>query len=253
MKPLFPSKHEQLITAVLIAFTTGTLAGFSTVTLDADASSLLPAIAALAAAFLGAWTAFHLENKSRSLQKRQEQLDAANSLLYSLFEQLNIMKLFQIDHIDPHRNNPARMITMRPVLDLCSPNAKLNAEKVPYLVQTNHRHLLFTIHVMNEKFFQAIRFIEHRNVLHLKYQEAMNKVQFAAGDQVSDRDVKLAMGPMSYEMLQQATDVVIGHVDIFVERADELRASLIKAFSEIFSPQEIFNFEMLDKPTTKIK
>jgi len=249
---IFPSKNEKLITITIIGFLLGLSVGLLSALEMADRKELIPSLAALFAAFFGASTAFFLESRSRKREKRISQLDAANQLLYVLFERLNTVKLFQIDFIEPVRDDPGRMLSLQPMANYHAPESKMEAEKIAYIFQTSHKDLMFELHVVNEQFQEVVNSIRHRSNLHLNVcQPLLEQAGHRMGDAITNNDVLNAVGERNYEMLRQSTDVVIGNVDKFVERADKLRSRLILVFSEIFSKDEVFGFELLDNSLNK--
>lgn len=241
--PSIKSKLTTLIAAILLGV------GLAVVIWCWGWSNVVPHIATLIAAFLGAWTAFVLESSSRKMEKREKQLDSANRLLYVLYERLNTIKLFQIDFVNPTRNHPAQMVSMEPVLDFRAPTSEFNTQEVSFLFQTKHKQLMLSLHVANEQFNEAVKSIQIRSHFHLNiYQTLLEKAGMRAGQNISDIDIENAIGERNYQMLKQSTEAVVYNVDKFVERGDVLRANLITAFSDVFSEKEVFNFELLEEP-----
>ena len=80
----------------------------------------------------------------------------------------------------------------------------------------------------------------------------MEQAGIRADQRISSEQILQAIGERNYHMLRDATEAVVSNVDKFVERGNELRAELIKAFSSIFSSEEILNFELLEKPVANI-
>ncbi|MCK4819462.1 hypothetical protein KA005_27060 [bacterium] len=214
--------------------------------------SFITPVATLAAAFLGASTAFLLESRTRQKEKRDAQLNAANRVLYVLYERLNAIKLFQIDFVNPIRKHPAKMIAMEPCANYRAPESEFNTENLSFLLQTNHKGykaLMCELHVANEQFHETVNSIKFRSDLHLnQFQPLLEADGHKAGDPITEKDVLNAIGERRFDILNQATNVVIGNVDQFIERGNKLRGDLITAFSNIFSPEEIFAFELLEKP-----
>lgn len=240
-------KSKLLILAVVIAL--GVVLVFMVA--HQDLEDIASHISTLVAAFLGAWTAFMLESRSRKMEKREQQLDSANRLLYVLYERLNTIKLFQIDFVNPTRNHPAQMINMEPVLDFRAPISEFNAHEVSFLFQTKHKPLMLSLHVANEQFNEAVKAIQLRSHLHLNvYQTQLEKAGFRMGQELTNVDIQNAIGERNYQLLKQSTEAVVYNVDKFVERGDELRAKLISAFSDIFSEKEVFSFELLNDPVS---
>jgi len=242
---LFPSEHEKLITAIILALVSGLLFGLLVNVGDKEGEKVLSALVTLGAAFLGATVAFLLENKSRKRKERAKQLEAANSLLYMLYERLNCLKIFQKDHIDPQRENPGRMIEIRPIPNFRSPKTNFSASTVAFIFNTKYKDLMFKLHVIEEVFSESISLINIRNDLHINvYQRALEASGHNMGEPITDHDIRAAIGPMNFELLDQTTNNMIYMVDRYVAEGNEFRVELIKVFSEIFTKEEIFAFEL---------
>jgi hypothetical protein len=243
---LFPSDQERIITAVVLALVSGLLFGLLVNVGDKGGEKLLSAFVTLGAAFLGATVAFLLENRTRKRKERAIQLEAANSLLYMLYERLNCLKIFQKDHIDPQRENLGRMIEIRPIPNFRSPKTNFSASTVAFIFNTKFKDIMFNLHVIEEVFSESINLINIRNYLHINvYQRALEARGHKIGESITDHDVRAAIGPMNFELLDQTTNNMIYMVDRYVAEGNEFRIKLIKVFSEIFSKEEVFSFELL--------
>lgn len=246
---VFPTDREKLVTYVIASFLIGVGVGLAAVFDDLDSKVVIPAIATLVAAFIGAWIAFALESKSRAAEKRERDLDAANRILYVLYERLNTIKLFQIDFVNPTRDNPAQMISMGPVHDFRAPSSEFEANEVSFLFKTSYKPLMLSLHVVNEQFHEAVNAIRVRSHLHLNvYQPLLERAGYQMGQEITNVHIENAIGERNYQMLRQSTEAVVHNVDTFVERGDQLRSKLISAFADLFSENEVFMFELLDEP-----
>lgn len=262
---IFPTENEKIITGLIIAFLLGLGIGLATVfehinikdifyTLftvfeQQSIKDIIPVLGTLVAAFLGAWTAFLLESRSRKREKREQSLESANKLLYVLYERLNTIKLFQYDFVNPTRDDPSQMISMEPVLDFRTPESELDAQDISFLFQTKYKHLMLTLHVANEQFYETVKAIRHRSDLHLNIlQPLLEQAGFRLGNEISSLDIENAVGERNFHMLKQSTEVVVYNVDKFIERGVELKENLIVAFSDVFSEKELFNYILQDEP-----
>lgn len=246
---IFPSKHERTITVAILSFCMGLGVAFITSAGGAKTEDLIPAAFTLFAAFLGAWIAFSLEANARKQERREAQLEAANKLLLALSERLSMLRVFQHDFIDPVREKPGRMVDMQPVAHYREPISQLTPQTVTYLFQSKHKQLLLKLSVANEVFSAAIDTIRYRSDIHLnQFQPLLANAGFTMGQNISSEQILTAVGDRVYHTLKGATDILIEQVDRAVVGGDELRRELIEAFSELFSPKEVFSFEILDEP-----
>jgi hypothetical protein len=242
---IFPSENEKTITVAIIALVLGLLIGLFVSVGEKYVAKALSAFVTLGAAFIGATVAFLLENKSRKRKERSSHLKAANSLLYMLYERLNCLKIFQKDHIDPHRDAPGKMVEIRPTPNFRSPNTDISVNNIAFIFNTKYKDVMFKIHVVEEVFSESINLITLRNDIHINYyQRAIEASGHQSGAPLTDLDVEAAMGPMNYALLDQSTENVIYMVDRYVREGNELRVELIRVFSDLFSKEEIFTFEL---------
>ena len=210
---------------------------------------LLNSLTTLLAAFGGVFIAFSLERRTRNRERRDRELEAANRLLYSLYERLNTIKLFQIDFVDPTRDHPGQMVSMRPVFSFGAPSSTLNIQDVAFMFQTNHKEELLALHVCEQKFVETVNAIRLRSDIHLNVlQPLLEKAGYQMGAEITDVQIRQIIGDRNYEMLLDATKAVVYHVDTFIQRGEELREKLIRAFSDVFSAKEVFKFEYIEEP-----
>lgn len=246
---VFPSANEKLITSVILAACVGFGAGALAVAKGIDSAAVFGAALTLVGAFVGAWVAFSLEAETRRRVTRSQQLEAANKLLYALYERMNLLGLFQYDFIRPVRNSPGRMFEMQPVGHFRSPESRLDINDMAFLFQSGHKPLLLTLNIAEAQFQEAAAAIRMRSDLHLNtVQPLLERAGVVQGIEITGAQIREAIGDRNYHMLRDSTEVVIAQVDKFLERGDELRKGLVQAFTEEFSANEIFNFEMADAP-----
>jgi hypothetical protein len=251
---VFPTRNEKHITIVLLAFMLGSTIGFLSAVNGVGVKDYLPSVATLFAAFFGVSTAFLLEAERRKRECRMSQLEEGNKQLYSLYERLNAIKLFQVDFIDPVRDDPARMVSMKPMINFRAPEAKFDAVNISFLFQSECKSLMFDMHVVNELFHEAVSAIKARSKIHLEdYQPLIGEAGLEEGDELSKGDIKLLMGEMKFHMLEQTTDIVIMNVDKFIEEGGRLRERLTSCLSDLFSKDEVFAFELLNSEFKQVK
>lgn len=203
----------------------------------------IPALMTLFATFLGAGIAFKTQNHILEKGKRDKQLAAANTVLYILFERLNTIVQFRKDFIEPHRNKPLCHIEMLPLHNFQAPKSELKAEEIAFLFNPKYRELMVDLHVANQYFFITLNDIQLRSSLHFKYQKLIEENGVCSGQSLYETEIIEIIGERNYEALKLATKHLISDVDICVTRNYELRGKLITAFSEIFTKQEIFDFQ----------
>lgn len=246
---IFPSENEKILAAVLMSGCLGMFAGIFGASKISDTSVLLPSLATLVAAFFGAWFAYKLQDRAKRREEEKEKVERSNDLLFSLFQKLNALKMFQFDFVEPSRNDPGQMISMQPVLDFKLPDSPIKAENINYLLKTKHKQLLFDAHIEDQRFEETEKVIRYRSHLHLNYiQPAMQAAGMIDGAEYTNVQIRAAVGDLLYAQLRKATEAVIYHVDRTIESSDNLREKLIAVIKEIFPNEPIIEFVLLEEP-----
>lgn len=246
-KGLFPGRRETLYSTVVISFAIGCLLGLLVNLSVASLKEVLGAVATLVAAFGGASLAFNLEKRDRRRKDYLKELDAANRLMFALYERMNLLGIYQNKFIEPHRESPGRIIEIRPLLDFSPPESKFNVEEVPFLLSGKDKDIVFDLKVIEEVFIEAIKFIRKRNELHLnKLQPLMEAASFKPGEEVTEEDIISVFGPYNFAILKQATDNAISMTDRFIKESEEVRTKLLEILGVRFNREDLFAFEIIE-------
>lgn len=251
-RKLFPSCQEKLISVAIFAFIGGGILAFFVNFKINDNQLLLQIVATLTAAFIGAWTAFHLESKARKNEERQKRIDAANSLIYALMERSSIINYIKTDIIDPKRDDKVRFMSIEPIRDFKGPDFKILVQDISYIFQTKYRYLVVDLHIINQQFEYLIKAIRNRSDIHLdKVQPLLEKAGLKKNDMLTIDKLEEVIGNRYFNIIQTTTNSMIKSVDDFVIRIDLLQNNLINAFNDIFTEDEIFDVKVLTKSINK--
>jgi hypothetical protein len=74
---------------------------------------IISSLATLVAAFCGAWFAFLLQSKSKKEENINRQISASNRAIFTLYQRINKLRLYQREVIDPYRQHPAIFLAIR--------------------------------------------------------------------------------------------------------------------------------------------
>lgn len=199
---LFPTQHEKVLTIVILTFCFGL--GLGLVAHLELNDKFIQLGGTLAAAFLGAWTAFYLESRSRGREDRQNKLDAANSLIYALFERSSIANYLKAELLDPKRHDPLRFLSIEPIRDFHRPESKILVQDISYIFQTNYRYLVIELHVIEQRFNALVKLIKRRSELHLnEIQSKLDEAGLKEKDEVTLSQIEEIVGNKSYVILQK--------------------------------------------------
>lgn len=209
------------------------------------AKEILPTFATLIAAFLGAWFAFSLQNRSKNNEERDKKISYGNKALFTLCQRVNNLWLIQKNIIDPFREHPGIHIAMRPTLDFENDDTFLDIDGLKFLLDTKYQQLLLDLHIENQRYKTAIRLLNSRSSLHLNLvQPRLETAHVTEKQYYSIEYWKEAIGQRLYLTLQRATEDLISNVDDTVKSNIEIKDRLIEAFKNLFPGEKFLNFEL---------
>lgn len=143
-----------------------------------------------------------LQDRAKRRKETEGHVDKANELLFALFQKLNALKLFQIDSVDPWRNDPGKMIGMQPILDFKLPEAPFRPENISFLLKTKYKQLLFDAHIEEQRFETAQNVIRYRSNLHYQaVQPALHAAGIVEGQKYTATQYQAALGELLYKHL----------------------------------------------------
>ena len=212
----------------------------------------VPAAATLLAAFFGAWFAYRLQDKANVREEQASNINAANRALFTVFQQVNSLKVFQYDMIDPVRNHPMKFIAMQPVLREQHEDLQFDFSKLGFLLNTKHKQIVLDLFIEQQRFREAIKAINYRSALHIQQlQPALERAGIQEGVDYPIEALAKTLDPLLYKLLQRATEQVVYHVDRTVGSLNEVKGKMIKAFKELYPEGDFLNFELLEGPANK--
>ena len=185
-------------------------------------------------------------------EERASNINAANRTLFTIFQQLNFLKLFQRDFIDPIRNHPIIFLRMQPSLQWQLEDIQFDFANLGFLLNTKYKQIVLELFIEQQRFHEAIKVINYRSELHIK--EAQPALILAGIKEAVDypaAEITQALNPLLRMSLQRATDQVIYHVDRTVGSLYEIKEKLIKIIKELYPEGNFLNFELLEQPEKK--
>lgn len=242
---IFPSNNKKVITTGrIVSFSFGAILGFFVGAKITDTNILLSALATLVAAFLGAWTAYKLEDNKKQREYKEKCLESANNILFALYERTKALKVFQRDSINPHRDDPFKAISMMPLLDFSYPESNFNVETLLFMLCTKHSQLMLDLHTEKEFFNEAFKLIRFRSSLHFNHvQPAMESGGILEGGEYTRQQMIDTMGKRVFAQLERATDDVIKYVDRTIASSEKVKTRLVTALKELYPNEKVLNYE----------
>lgn len=245
---MFPSGNEKIISVAIFAFLLGSIFGIFSSSIITDKTIFLPAIATLAAAYLGAWAAYKLADNKKKREYTDACLQNGNRVLFALYERIKALKLVQKQSINPQRDHPLKMISMRPLLNYSYPESEFNIESLMFILGTKHKQLLLDLQNEKECFNVAFSLIKHRSELHFHHvQPAIEASGIQEGGDYTRQNFVDALGERIYAQLTQATDDLIENVDKTIESSEIIKTRLVKALKDLYPGSTILNFDFQEK------
>jgi len=244
---VFPTNHERLITFTIVAFLAGCMLVFFASASITEINILLPALATLVAAFVGAWAAYKLEDNKKKREYKEKCLEKANNILFSLYERAKSLRVFQKQSIVPHRNDPFIMISMMPMLNFSDPDSKFDVDTLLFLLSTKHSQLMLDLHTEKESFREAFKLIRFRSNLHLKHvQPAMEAGGIQLDVEYTRQQMIDVIGERIFEYLEKSTNEVVKMVDETIVSSEIIKTRLVDALKELFPEQKVLDFGFKD-------
>jgi len=248
---LFPSNNEKIITASIVSINIGLVTGLIIGSNITDKNILITSLATLSAAFVGAWLSYKLQDNAKKREITETKAQKANDLLFSIYQKLNGLKLFQVDSVEPWRGEEG-IIGMLPILDFSLPLTVINPENINFLLGTKHEKLLFDAHIEEERFKVVENIIRFRSQLHFnRVQPAIQASGMIEGNVYTKADYKRALGEMLYKQLEKATEELIYHVDRTIKSSGELGDKIFKALKETYPNEKFAKFTLLEEMPNK--
>ena len=205
-------------------------------------------IATLLAAFGGTWFAFRLQNLRAKREQLQNETSHGNLALFTLGRQLNELAIVRDQTIEPHRNDTARMINLRPIEVGDFSELKIGVEDTSFLLRTDSRQMLMEIYIAQRQFERVTQALSRRHYLHVMMAQPMlEQAGFKNQSTSTKEDVLRALGYRLFSELEEVTEEVIGLIDRTIEAHADLAKRLRESLCEIFPKSKFIKMEMRKK------
>lgn len=211
-----------------------------------DQATWLSALATLVAAFLGAWSAFKLQDRSRQREERKQNIAAGNRALFNLLRQSNSLKLIQRDYLDEHRDHPGRHLMIMPLPLQSYEDLNFDLRELAFMAEPKHQDLLFKLTIEEARYAEAIKTMNMQSEFRSQVRAVLSKAGIKHGEKYSGEDLKVAMGDFAYHQLKSLIDALYFHVDRTIESTIEVKNDLRDALKELYPDAKFLDFEPVD-------
>ena len=207
-------------------------------------SEIVSALVTLSAAFVGAWSAFKLEDRARKRRTVEERIAAGNRAMFVLMRMFNELFVYQQRVLEPVRARDARSVLLLKNLSRNHEGLRFEVEKLSFLLETAHRQVLTELLIEEERFYTVVGMINKRSDMHLAdVQPALEKAGIGEGQDHSEVDVDLALGTRRFRTMQRLTADIFTHVDKNVISLLEMSKRLHSALSKLYPKARFIRFE----------
>ena len=244
----FPSSNEKVITSIIFSFFIGVVLGVFFSNPVFNINIFLPAFATLIAAFIGAWAAYKLEDNKKKREYKELCIENGNRILFALYERIKALRLVQAQSINPLRDYPFNMISMKPLLNFSYPESEFNIENLMFILGTKHKQLILDLQTERECFKVAFNLVKFRSELHFHHvQPAMESGGIQEGKEYTRQELIDVLGERIFAQLEQATNDLIENIDKTIDSGEMIKSQLVNSLKELFPNETILNYKFENK------
>lgn len=214
---------------------------------------IITPLATLVAAFAGSWASFKLHQFQKNKETMQVNIAAGNRALMVLLQQANTLKLFQLDFIDPFRDNPGRHIQIQPTLPYQEDTLTFDLRSLEFLLSPKYQQVLMDLIIEENRYREAIKAINVRSRHHFEVvQPKLASAGIREGESYTGDQFRIAIGDRDYIHLKRSTDAIILHVDRTVDSLVAMKNRLREALSQRYPEGKFVNFDLLKEAPKSI-
>ena len=210
---------------------------------------VITAGATLLGAFAGAWFAFRIERKAREEERAEQNVVAGNMTIVAIWQRVNALRLYQVDVINPVREDEGRWLKLRPTPSDTEPVIPFDAKSLGYLLDGKHHDVLTAVLLAESKYRQAVQVIDLRSRHHL---DVVQPKLMAAGVKPGvkhDQDViEKAVGEFDQGILVNLTESIIWCVDDAIDALLAVKDQLRTATRSRYPAHYVINLEVVEPP-----
>lgn len=131
-----------------------------------------------------------------------------------MMQQANTLRLYQHDHVNPHRDHPGRHLAIQASLPYETGSLRFDFGSLNFLDNPNEQQLLFDLSIEERRYIEAIRAINARSEIILnEVQPRLSSAGFLDGASYGGSELLEALGQPLFKKLERLTSDMIWHVD----------------------------------------
>lgn len=197
----------------------------------------------MAAAFAGAWFAFHLQEKKELSKEHERRRELINQALIALIRQYQALENIKLE-LEPFRVDLIRHIRAPAVTTNLFGDIKIKVEGLNFLIDASDPNLIMVVMLEQERFEMALKSVELRSRRHVnELQPKYATLGIPDGSFVQIEHLRTQLGEFLYEALKNETNEMYKAVYSCAETTVIAIASLYKYAKETYPNEKFFNFK----------
>lgn len=230
------TKHDYNWPAITTANVFASVLVFVSVTpfFPADWGEIVPSLATLLAAFLGAMYAFKLQEKKEIEKVNDEQVRSGNRALFEVERVYYKFVSIRDQFVDKHRNEPDRHLVIRPIAGEECFTPEFDYDSLSFLFDSSDSSFLKELWMLEHDAKSIAITIRLRSEMQYDIiQPAVELVQKEnAGKQIQADWVDDKLGSKDTQIIKMYTDNMINGVDNLVETSESMLKKLYSLLKE---------------------
>ncbi len=167
-----------------------------------------------------------------------------------MMQQANTLRLYQHDHINPHRDHPGRHLAIQATLPYETGSLRFDFGSLDFLDQPVEQQLLFEMSIEERRYIEAVRAINARSEIILnEVHPRASAAGLLDGSSYGKSEMLAALGQPLYNMLERLTTDMIRHVDRTADSIVAMKDKLLVALRAKYPGVKFVDF-VFQEPAT---
>ncbi len=176
-------------------------------------TSHLPATALLLTGY-GAKLFLELRREKEAEELKRKELISVNIAILNLMRMANSLLVLKSQFIDPFRGGPVAFLEIPPALQAVGEGVRVNHDSLCFLQDNKEGNLLREVLNEEQRYATTIHSINECSTLFRReIQPQLERAGIGGGGRCSAEEAERALGSRMLNLMRQATEKVIAHVD----------------------------------------
>lgn len=235
-------KTDNCFVLSIVIFFVGVLFGttFFAGYLELKPETFFPALATLIAAFVGAYTAYLLQNEKEKRREVKSNVAQANEVIQAIKDNIAVLNIYTQQKIEPFRNHPYRYLTILPLAFDLKPNVEINVSNLSFLWQKGDAEIPDKLSMAKFNFTMALDTINKRSHFHSNViQPILDSAEFPQGGNIQSVNVKELLRENNYNNIVDYTNNMIITVDEAIQSLSDAGAELHTKIKKIYPHENV--------------